>query len=179
MLFIYNIFFYPHLSSREGSKGDLKQREAEFKVENHAYTMVAVQDYGMRYLTYVPHQPVVWWQRPRSTPKWFFLKNKMPFWETENAKIMETTSSVQNPVKAVVHSNLCKNRTQVTEGKACLKRTAFACLQESKDWGQAGLQWEGVPESKGAATEKALSCVLAKRNCKGGGTKKKGHSRWS
>ena len=43
-----------------------------------------------------------------------------------------------------------------------------ACRRTAKR-GQAGLQWQGVPESKGGATEKALSYVPIRCTCEAGG----------
>ena len=58
-------------------------------------------------------------------------------------------------------------------GSSAVLRAPDLTPLNKNEKGQAGLQWEGVPQSKEAASEKALSRVPIRHVCEGGGTKRK------
>ena len=79
---------------------------------------------------------------------------------------MVMTSSTKDPVRAVMYNKSHSCGQSLRESLP--KEKGLCPLAEGQQrWGQAGLQWEGVPESKGAATEEALSNVPHKTHLQG------------
>ena len=82
-------------------------------------------------------------------------------------------SNTPKKVKALTYNNTLTPFPRSLKESLPEKKGLGLLAEGQPKWGQPGLQWEGVPESLGAATEKAVSCIPTKCTCEGVWTDRK------